>query len=334
MTAGDRRAYAAVDPHRTADRGLKWNQLFRHALGMWDEGLLRSQASQRHGLISRGELTTLGITDATIKYRIDSGRLEHLYPGVYYMNATPATWKTDVLAGVMAAGPDALASHRTAAVLWELDAVFSRMIEVTVPFNEEPVPTGVILHRTRRANPGTVVDGIPITPPDKTLMDLSSILGERTLFKAARSAVRKGIITVKGLDDAVRLYGGRGVKGTRKMRRVVLLVADDESGSVAEIDLGYIIMDAPIPPPVQQLKIRLPNGEHAYPDYAWPPIMRIVEADGFTAHSTPEQLEHDLWRQNQLMDLGWDIRRFTAQKIRENPEEVRAEIIRFINRPI
>jgi hypothetical protein len=114
---------------------------------------------------------------------------------------------------------------------------------------------------------------------------------------------------------------------------VIRIVANDKSGSVAEIDLKEIVLGAPIPKPIQQLRIPLPNGENAYPDFAWPDRKRIVEVDGFDAHSTPEQLQHDLRRQNALMNLGWEIRRFTAREVREDPDRVRREIIAFVNGP-
>ena len=300
---------------------------------MWLEGQTRSLATSQHGLVYRMQLKASGITDAEIRWRLKTKRLQQLHPGVYYLDAVAATWKTAVLAAVMAAGPDAIASHRTAAVLWQLDAIHGRMIEVTVPFNDQPVPEGVILHRTRRTNPVTVLDGIPVSPLPKILLDIAPFVPERTLLKAARSGVRKELTTVEEMDKAVGLYGGRGVSGTRKLRRVIRSVADDQSASVSEIDLKHIVMDAPVPRPVQQLQVRLPNGTNAYPDFAWPDRMRLVEADGFEAHGTPEQLQHDLWRQNQLMDLGWEIRRFTATDIRDKPDEVRDEIVRFVNKP-
>jgi very-short-patch-repair endonuclease len=59
--------------------------------------------------------------------------------------------------------------------------------------------------------------------------------------------------------------------------------------------------------------------------------MKIIEVDGFGAHGTPEQLQSDLRRQNALLELGWQIRRFTATEIRDEPDRVRHEIVRFIN---
>jgi hypothetical protein len=300
---------------------------------MWDEEAQREVAGRQHGLIGRSQLLALGVSTGEIKRKLRTGRLQQCHAGVYYLDATPRTWKTEVLAAVMAAGPDALASHRSAGVLYGLEAVYGRVIEVTVPFNEEPEPKGVIVHRTRRPNPSAVLHGIPITPNEKTLLDLAPILGERNLYKATRSAIHLNFTTAEKLDLAIGLHGGRGVSGTRVARRVFHTVADDESGSGAEIDLAWIVMNAPIPKPIQQLKICLPDGANAYPDFSWPDRMRIVEVDGFGAHSTPEQMEHDLRRQNRVLDLGWEIRRFTPIRIRDEPQIVRAEIIRFVNNP-
>ena len=275
----------------------------------------------------------MGVTDEEIAWRIAGGRLEQVHPGVYYLDCVPATWKTEVLAAVMAAGPDALASHKCAAVLWGLDAIYGRMIEITVPYLDTPEPLGVILHRTRRPNPSTEFDAIPISPPEKALLDMAAKLPDRTLWKAARSAVHRGITTLDRIDMAVAVYGGRGVGGTRRMRRVIGLVADDESGSVAEIDFSEIVFDAPVPAPIAQLRIPLLDGSNAYPDFAWPDRKRIVEVDGFEAHGTPEQLQHDLRRQNQLLDLGWEIRRFTATEVRQEPRRVRDELVVFVNKP-
>lgn len=322
-----------VNPHRTVREGVDCPNPLRDARDVWEEHRIRAAAGRTHGVLSRGALRTVGVTQREIAWRIGSGRLEVIHPGVYYLDSVVATWKTEVLAAVLAAGPDALASHRTAALLWRLDGIYGRILEVTVPFNEEPEPAGVLVHRTRRINSGQVLEGIPTTSPEKTLIDVASMLPERTLFKASRSAVTQHLTTAEKLDRAIGVHGGRGVSGTRKMRRVVALVDADQSGSPSEIDLKYIVMDAPIPGPVQQLRIRLPDTSHAYPDFAWPDRYRIVEVDGFGAHGTPQQLQRDLRRQNLLMELGWEIRRFTATEIRDQPQRVRSEIVRFVNAP-
>ena len=300
---------------------------------MWDEGSLRAVASTRHGVITRDQALALGVTNNEISRRMRIERIEQLHPGVYYLNATPPTWKTDVLAGVVAAGPDALASHRCAAVLWGFDGIYGQMIEATVPYTDSPEPEGVTLHRTRRPNPVAVVEGIPLTTPERTLLDLARRMPVPTMEKAVRSAIRDGITTVEKIKVEMSTAGGRGVGGTRRLRRVAEDVAYDQSDSPAEIDLRLIVDEALVPRPVQQLRIRLRTGANAYPDFAWPDRGRIVEVDGFDSHRDPIRFQLDLERQNQLMDLGWEVRRFAAADIRKRPDEVREELIRFVTRP-
>ncbi len=300
---------------------------------MWVENQIRQVAGQQHGVLTRGDLSALGASRHEIDHQIRRGRLTMVQPGVYNIDSVPASWKTSVLEALYAAGPKAAASHRTAAVLWGFDAISGLLIELTVPYLKSPEPAGALIHRTRRKLWITEIDAIPITRPERTLLDLAPILPARVLFKVARSGIHKGLTSIDRLDKVVGTDGGRGVAGTRRMRWLIGELADDVSASVSEIDLQQIISEIPIPRPVQQLRIKRPSGRNAYPDFAWPDLMKIIEVDGFEAHGTPEQLQEDLQRQNDLMDLGWSIRRFTATEVRDDPERVRDEIARFIGNP-
>lgn len=294
---------------------------------------MRTLAGEQHGLLSRPALLALGANDHNIGREMRSGRWTEVHTGVYYLNVTPVTWRTEVLAAVLAAGKGALASHRTAAVLMNIESVRTRMIEITVAHSDHPIPEGVTLHRTRRPTQGTVIDSIPVTSPGRTILDLAAILPAPTLEKVVSSAVRQGHLTLATVDETIRIHGGRGVTGTKKLRRVLQLVDGDLAGSTSEVDLNQLIREAPVPSPVLQLRVVRPDGISAYPDFSWPDRMKIVEADGLGAHWTEDQLQWDLVRQNQLMQLGWEIRRFSARHIRRDPQGVLDEIVRFINRP-
>lgn len=270
------------------------------------------------------------VTRHELAARMLGGRIDQLHEGVYYFDCVPATWKTEVRAAVFACGRDAVASHRCAAELWGFDGFSRQVIEITVPYLKSPDPPGTVVHRSRRYNAVTSVDGIPVTTPEKTIFDLASMLPDRVLQKVVRSAVAKSLVTSESLDTAIARYGGRGVKGTRRMRRVVHFVEEDRSGSWAEVGLKAIIDELAVPPPVQQLCIELGDGTNAYSDFAWPELKKIVEVDGFEAHGSPGQLESDLRRQNFLLDLGWQIRRFTATQIRDDPSDVASRILRFV----
>jgi hypothetical protein len=294
------------------------------------ERSIRQFAGQNHGLIDRATTFRYGATADSIDRAIQSGRWLVMHPGVYYLNVTEPTWEVNLLAAVLAAGEGARASHRSAGRLWDLDVFATSAIELTVPYSDRPMPAGALIHRTRRSLPSACVKGIPTTSIERTLLDLAAILPMTTVEKACAQAIHKGLTDVDAIALAIREQGGRGVKGTRRLRHALANTADDASGTAAEFDMAGLIRMAPIPQPVPQLEIRLWDGRHLYPDFAWPDRMKIVEVDGHDAHSTPEQLNSDLVRQNMLLDLGWEIRRYSATRIRRHPDEVMRELVTFV----
>ena len=98
------------------------------------------------------------------------------------------------LAAVMACGPGAALSHRSAAALLGLRPGSGR-IEVTVPAVCRQV-SGVRIYRSRMLDPRdfTVVDGIPVTSVARTLLDLSAVVRPNDLELAIDRAERSGLL--------------------------------------------------------------------------------------------------------------------------------------------
>ncbi|HVF15082.1 MAG TPA: hypothetical protein VM942_10810 [Acidimicrobiales bacterium] len=94
----------------------------------------------------------------------------------------------------LAAGPGAVASHRSAGALWRLDGLEPGRIEVTLPGRGERHLQGVTIHRTRSLAVVEVCrrDGIPVTRPSRTLFDLASVLDRTRLEAAVAAALRDG----------------------------------------------------------------------------------------------------------------------------------------------
>lgn len=296
----------------------------------WDEEKVRAYARDNRGLIDRRSAVGFGVSDKVISGQLGRNRWHRLHAGVYHLNATTPDWYALVRAAVIASGTGALASHRTAAVLYGLEGVSGRMIEVTVPYSNRPMPAAVIVHRTRRSLPTAIVASIPVVSIERTVLDLAAQLPEPNLEKALMSAVRLRLTTPDRLAEALAFFGGPGVRGTKKTRRVLGHSFNGITGSPSEVDLMRLIRTAPIPTPECQYQIPLAEG-NAYPDFAWPDRMKIVEIDGLDAHSSADRLHNDLARQNMLMQLGWEIRRFSARSVRRAPHQVIAEITSFVN---
>jgi very-short-patch-repair endonuclease len=139
-----------------------------------------------------------------------------------------------------------------------------------------------------------------------------------------------GLTTDDRMYDHLVAKGGRGVKGTRRMRSVVRdRIHDKAAGSGAEFELLYHMKMAFLPRPELQYPLFPENGRRV-PDFYWPDLAKAVEVDGIDAHSSADRLDDDLVRQNGLMDLGIELRRFSARRIRREPDQVVAEISKFL----
>ncbi|MDQ3757851.1 MAG: hypothetical protein M3394_08375, partial [Actinomycetota bacterium] len=115
----------------------------------------------------------LGISDRTLAGWVEGGRLERVHAGVYRLAGVPPSWEQDVMAAVLAA--DGVASHRTAARLW--DMYDTDAVEVTVPRSRRCLAADVVAHRSGDIVPRHVTRrlGIPVTNPMRTLVDLGAV---------------------------------------------------------------------------------------------------------------------------------------------------------------
>src|SRR4051794_5025834 len=83
----------------------------------WDRAIAVLAASQ-HGVVARAQLIAIGMRRGAIQLRLDAGRLHHVHRGVYAVGHRRLTLQGRWMAAVLAAGPGAVLSHRSAAMLW------------------------------------------------------------------------------------------------------------------------------------------------------------------------------------------------------------------------
>lgn len=293
--------------------------------------ILREAAATQYNTLTRAEVLAVGGSDRVIANRLASGTWTRTHAGVYRMEPTAETWKLKVLAAVRAGGEGTLASHRAALVLWNLDGLTRAPVEITAPYSNRPIPQKVIVHRTRRPMDGVEVEGIAVTSPERTLLDCASLLPTVVVAKATESAIRKRLTSTEQISAHLAAKGGRGVRGTRKLRWVLAeRIAETATGSASESELLYQIRREGLPEPVLQYEVISSEGERFLLDLYWPDRSKAVEVDGLDAHDSADALDSDLKRQNTLMDMGIDLRRFSAREIRRNPERVVGQIRRFL----
>lgn len=298
-------------------------------MGELKERIVDAAAGQNY-LLTRGEALELGASDKFIKYQVKSGRWLRVHPGVYQIDRRPLDWKGRLMAAVLACGPEARVSHRAAMVLWNLDGISSAPVEVTMPFGNLAVPDGVVVHRSRRPSPIAETLGLPVSGPERAILEGCRFMGELIMGKALDSAIRRNITDLDRLWLMFASEGGRGVAGSKTFRRVLRQRSHDtatDSGS--EYELLHHMRRAALPKPELGFELYAESGRRV-PDFIWPDLGKAVEVDGIDAHSSADRLEDDLRRQNELMDMGLQIRRFSAREVRRDPNAVVEAIRRFL----
>ena len=76
----------------------------------------------------------------------------------------------------------------------------------------------------------------------------------------------------------------------------------------------------------------LVRGGVRYPDFLFDDIKLILEIDGREHHGSREAFEADRRRQNQLVEAGWTILRFTAAQVMSEPLEIVSLVRRTVAR--
>ncbi|MHB1533757.1 MAG: type IV toxin-antitoxin system AbiEi family antitoxin domain-containing protein, partial [Acidimicrobiales bacterium] len=148
---------------------------------------------ERHGLLTRGDALSLGLTDREITGRVVRGEWVRIFKGVYRLAASAPTAEQHLLAACLALGPGAVASHRSAGWLWGLLDRAPATPSLTVRRPASPRLAGVKVHRTARLDPDRLHQrrGIWCTDPHRTVLDLAAILEPAELD----SVVDRGLST-------------------------------------------------------------------------------------------------------------------------------------------
>lgn len=281
-------------------------------------------AGRQHGIVARRQLRALDLSDRIIDGRRARGVLIGLHRGVYAVGHRPRAREAWWLAAVLAAGPDAVLSGRSAAALWHLRHGDGARCEVTKA-------SGVVrpgIHARCVALPGderTVHDGIPVTTPMRTVLDLSAITDRRGLEKAMREAEYLRLYDGFALVRLLKRHPRR--RGTRTLRAIVAEtdLGRDRTRSVME-ERFLAFLDAhglPAPEVNEELDVGRAQPEV---DCHWPDQRLVVELDSRAAHATRTAFEADRTRDRRLLAAGWRVVRITWRELHLRPGEVAADL--------
>jgi hypothetical protein len=125
---------------------------------------------------------------------------------VYAVGHRPPSPLATAIAAVLACGPDAVLSHRSAAALWRILPRWHAPVDVTAPTKHRL--KGIHVHRSRQIE-STTHYGIRVTTPARTLVDLADVLNPRQLTRALNEAQVQRLVTPAELTTLLTRYPGR-----------------------------------------------------------------------------------------------------------------------------
>lgn len=294
------------------------------------DGVIAGLARHQHGVVTRRQLCGTGMTEHQIDGRLAGGSLHQVHQGVYVFGARRISRKGRWLASVLACGPDAVLSHRAAACLWSLMSPRNLYPEVTVP-------RGRRVRRPRihcregdlTADEVGEVDGIPVTSPFRTMVDLAAVLDPRQLERAWNE------LKIRGHTDRVPmaelLARHRGKRGTVALR-ALLGSTKPEGITRNEFEESFVaLLDAHrIPRPRLNVPLFL-RGRFYEIDCLWEAQRFAIELDSREVHATPRAFEADRQRDRVLLAEGYRTGRVTWRQLRDEPDEIVADLRRSLS---
>jgi hypothetical protein len=283
---------------------------------------------RQHDVASRAQILAGGGTPDLIKSRLHSGRWLGVHRQVYRPAAAPLTDHGRLLAAVLACGPGALASHRSAAWLWGLaDEAYPT---VSTFDGRSPQPHGVTVHRVKLPAVPSIRHGIPVTNPLRTMLDLAVYGSEGELVIAIDRGMAARLFTPAALRAELDRWQGVRRPGLSALRALVdeLRIVSTRSPSVLQNVFARVLARAGLPPPAPEVEVL--NGRYR-PDFAYPGVLLALELDGREHHQGWRETEADHRRRRHLAHLGWTVLVFTADDVWRRAddvvEEVRAELL-------
>jgi very-short-patch-repair endonuclease len=239
---------------------------------------------------------------------VRNGHLHRLHRGIYAVGHPNVPLEGRFLAAVKACGPTAVLSHFSAAALWDLipwDG--DRLPQVTVQTTSTRTHRYIKVHRTRTLIETTRRHGIPVTTPERTLIDLSSMLPYKPLRRALREALADKRTTLTQLLRAT----------DRSSTRPKTLIEVIATAAPTRSELEDAVLDLVLSAGFRRPDVNRPltvDGRRLVPDLRWPTERLIVEADGARFHENPIARHDDLVRQALLEATGERLVRVTWEQ--------------------
>jgi very-short-patch-repair endonuclease len=292
-----------------------------------DDRAIAALGQRQHGVVARRQLTAAGFGRDAIAVRLRTGRLHRVHAGVYSLMPRKLVSRQGwFMAAVLASGPDALLSHRTAAALWGLRGYSGGAIHVTVPHKSTTTKRIGRHFSLVPEDERAVEEGIPVTSVHRTIFDLAASVPLDDVVAMIKEAEYRHRYDRLSLPDLLERYPGR--RGSRKLKLALWRITEEPPGRARSR------LEQRFAPFLRRSRLPLPRfndwillGHKRYQaDCHWPKARLIVELDGWEGHSSRSAFQDDRARDRALHTAGYSVIHITWNQLDDEPEQIAADL--------
>jgi len=283
------------------------------------ERILCGWLARQHGAVARWQLVP-DVAASMIDRWVRRGRLRRRYRGVYV--ASPAlTAKGVWMAAVLACGPGAKLSHRSAGAAWAMRRSSRAAIDVTAPSGGRGV-AGIDAHRcVLHPADVTTLDGLPITTVARTALDLAEVVPQRHVERFLVAAEQQRLFDLHAFLDVLHRHPGR--HGQKPLRAALAAYAPEQERTKSEMELVALDLIRAHGLPMPQVNVLVEGFEV---DLYWPERRVAVELDSRRYHLTTAAFEADHLRGLELSARGYIATGLTWEQLIAQPEWVASRL--------
>jgi hypothetical protein len=277
-----------------------------------DVHLARLAAGQRD-LVAAWQLLRAGWTIKAIEWHAANAGWRRVHSGVYALTQSPLSIEQRRMAATLTAPNTFLCRFSAGAhyAIWTFDAGYEMIVRHGNRGRNRS--DGVLIRYSTTLNGDVgIYKGIPITSPERTLIDLAV---HADPARALREARRLKLLTPYSLAASLRKHSGRpGTKWLAELNDRYAGLPYSRCRSNAEAKALEVLHDAGAEPPDVNERV---NGEEA--DLSWPRHRRIVEIDGAQFHqiSAEDARKQAIWE-----NADFTVERISSDDVYDRPERL------------
>lgn len=271
---------------------------------------LSELAGKQHGVVATRQLLRLGYSHNRTAVLVAKGWLHRLHRGVFAVGHTRLTVKGRWMAAVLACGPDAVLSHRSAAALHDLRPIPGGEIDVTAPSGHRHPRVRCHKARSLPQQDRTLIDAIPVTSIERTLLDLAALYSHQRLRTTLEAAQRRDLLDNRRIDELLARTPGH--RGAPRLARALAELHDEAPWTQSDLERAFLelIREAGLPEPRTNVFV---DGELV--DVYWPSHDLVVELDYYDYHRSKRSFENDRRKDSKHLLAGRRSLRVTGTRV-------------------